>query len=100
MLFRTQPRTENSIYWDGGLRKVEAWKTQHLGEPGEAALTLSSASASSHCEHNKICNLLGLRTLQLATPDDDENDIDESPKAMGKKLHIDFLVHEKNVHPS
>ena len=96
MLFRTQPRTENNIYWDGGLRKVKAWKTEHLGKP--ALTSLLASGASSHCEHNKICNLLGLHTLQLVAPDDNENDIDKSPKVAGKKLNIDFLVHEKNVH--
>lgn len=87
------------------MKKIEACKTQHLqvgkhrkSNRNTAAVTLSSAGNSSAlCEHNNICRLLGLSTLELEPPDDDDD-----PATTGEKLkylNIDFLVHDDNVDP-
>lgn len=30
IVLRMEPRTENTIYWDGGKKKMSAWMEQHL----------------------------------------------------------------------
>lgn len=81
---------DEHVYWDGGLKKIEAWKMQHLGKHccwSDCNVTLSSAdsSASALCEHNTTCKLLGLRTLELEKGDDGPGTTE--------KLNINFLVH-------
>ena len=44
-------------------------------------------------QHNNICKLLGLRTLELETHDNIANDDDGPRTTNSEKLNIDFLVH-------
>ena len=57
----------------------------------------SLASADRHsgslCEHNWVCNVLGLHTLEM-------EDFDDQPlpsKTTAKKTNLDFLIHERDV---
>jgi hypothetical protein len=99
LVLRSEPRTENTIYWDGGKKKIAAWK-EHLS--GDATLSSKSMDSSadrdrgSLCEHNRICNVLGLRTLEM----EDFEDQPSPSKTTAKKTNLDFLVHERDVETS
>ena len=97
LVLRTEPRTENTIYWDGGKNKIAAWKAQHLPNDVTSSSNFMTSSADhasgSLCEHNRICSVLGLHTLEMA-------DFDDQPlpsKPMAKKTNLDFLVHERDI---
>jgi hypothetical protein len=76
-----------------------------------AAIASSSADSSALCEHNKICELLGLRTLELEPSDDsirlgvanDSDDFDEGPRTTvtesggERRSNIGFLLHQEDV---
>ena len=70
---------------------------QHL--PEATSESTSSADASSLCEHNRICNALGLHTLEMADFDDPELENPSPSKSTAKKPSLDFLVHEKDIDP-
>ena len=94
LVLRTEPRTENTMYWDGGRKKIAAWEEQRLPNVTSKSMTLS-ADCGSLCKHNRICSVLGLRTLEM-----EEFDDQPSPsKPTAKKTNLDFLVHEKDVDP-
>lgn len=94
IIIRTEPRTEDTIYWDGGWKKIASWKEQHLSSITSNFAT-SSTDHDSLCEHNRICSVLGLRTLEM-------EDFDDQPlpsKPVEKKTNLDFLVHKQDVEP-
>jgi hypothetical protein len=58
---RTAPRDKYTIYWDGGAKKIEAWKEQHL----RASPSGKERAAEGLCSENWICTALGLSTLEM-----------------------------------
>ena len=101
-VLRTVPRTENTIYWDGGKKKIAAWKEQHLPHATSSSKSSTSASSADHgslCEHNPICSVLELRTLEMEDFDEQRSSSSPSKQAV-KKTNLDFLVHERNVETS
>jgi len=96
IVLRIEPRNENTIYWDGGKKKIMAWKAQHLPS-GTSASTASPVDSDNNslCQYNRICNVLGLRTLEMEEFDGESS----PPKSMARKPNLEFLVHEKDVNP-
>jgi hypothetical protein len=92
LILRTEPCTENTIYWDGGRKKIEAWKGQYLPSITFKSVT-SSADHGSICEHNQICSVLGLRTIKMEKFDDQPS---LPLKSTAKKTNLDFLVYDKD----
>jgi hypothetical protein len=92
------------IYWDGGLKKIEAWKTEHLGKHRKStnrnmaapSIASSSADSSALCEHNRICQLLDLRTLEPEPSDyiqitDDSDDSENDPGTTQKTWRLPHI---------
>ena len=83
---------------------------EHLGKRRKStnrntvAIASSSADNSALCEHNKICGLLCLRTLELEPSDDiqltndsESEDFDEGPRTTERRIHnIDFLLRDRD----
>jgi hypothetical protein len=86
----TEPRTETTVYWDGGEKKIAAWKEQHLGDAGPASMAPTTPEDhSSLCDRNRFCNVLALRTLEM----EDLDDFPSPSKSAAKKPTLDFLLH-------
>ena len=75
-----------------------AWKQQHLPDSTFDESTVSSEDHSCLCEHNRICNVLQLRTLEM---DDLEDQPPSPPKltSRSRKPNVDFLVHQRDKAP-
>ena len=85
-MLRTNPRSEGTIYWDGGVKKIAARKEQHL-----PAMDSSVVLADSLCKENWICNVLQLSTLEMEDLDDNAHE-PGLPPMMAEKSKINYLL--------
>ena len=83
---RTAPRDEGTIYWDGGAKKIAAWKQQHL----EASPSGKEHAIEGLCSENWICTALGLSTLEME--DFESESGSRSPLTTVEKAKIDYLL--------
>jgi len=86
IILRANPRNEDTIYWDGGVNKIAAWKEQHL--PAVAP----SVATDGLCQENWICNILQLTTLEMEDPND--NAEADSPPPTARKSKIGYLLND------
>ena len=86
-MLRTNPRSEGTIYWDGGAKKIAAWKEQHL-----PAMDSSVVLVDGLCKENWICNVLQLSTLEMEDLDDDDAHETGLPPMMAEKSKINYLL--------
>lgn len=83
---RTAPRDEGTIYWDGGAKKIAAWKQQHL----LALPSHKERAVEGLCSENWFCTALELSTLQMEDLDDESDS--RSPPTAAEKAKIDYLL--------
>ena len=87
IILRANPRNEDTIYWDGGVNKIAAWKEQHL--PAVAP----SVAMDGLCQENWICNILQLTTLEMEDLTDDNVELDSAPPT-ARKSKIGYLLND------
>ncbi|KAF8967103.1 kinase-like domain-containing protein [Flammula alnicola] len=81
----TAARNEDTIYWDGGAKKIAAWKKQHLAVPSG-----KGRAADGLCAENRFCTALGLSTLEMEDLDDEDGPY--SPSTPADKAKIGYLL--------
>lgn len=83
IVFRMNLRNDDSdtIYWDGGAKKIAAWKEQHL------SAVASEVGADGHCKDNWICVALDLLRMDVL---DDESE----PLTTPEKSKIDYVLNK------
>jgi len=86
MTLRTAPCNEGTIYWDGGAKKIAAWKQQHL----EASPSGKERAIEGLCSENWICTALGLSTLEME--DLNNKSGSRSPPTAVEKAKIGYLL--------
>lgn len=79
------PRDDDTIYWDGGAKKIAAWKEQHL------FAVASDAAGDGVCKENWICNALELSTLEMDSLDDEA---DSEPCTTLEKSKLDYVLNK------
>ncbi len=85
---RASPRNENTIYWDGGPKKIAAWKEQHLPTVLPVDLTTDAL-----CHENWICNALELSKLEPDDPDSEEpTSASAAPLTVAEKSKIGYVL--------
>ena len=85
---RASPRNENTIYWDGGPKKIAAWKEQHL--PTVLPVDLATDAL---CHENWICNALELSKLEPDDPDNEEpTSASAAPLTKAEKSKIGYVL--------
>jgi len=82
----TAPRNEGTIYWDGGAKKIAAWKQQHL----QASPSGKEHAVEGLCSENWICTALGLSTLEMEDLDNESGSC--SPPTAAEKAKIGYLL--------
>ena len=91
-MFRTKQRSEDTLYWDGGAKKIMAWKKQHLlALPSDVA-----RAADGLCKENWVCNILELGTLEMEDLNevDPDSDSDLPSSTTAEKSKICYVLNE------
>ena len=85
---RTAPHDEGTIYWDGGAKKIAAWKQQHLRV--QASPSGKERAVEGLCSENWICTALELSTLEMEDLDNESGPC--SPPTAQEKVKISYLL--------
>lgn len=94
-LLRTAPHNECTIYWDGGAKKIAAWKQQHLQLEALPSSSGKECALDGLCSENWICTTLELSTLEMEDLDDESGSRHSPPSPSPRKPargRIDYIV--------